>query len=171
MTAAAAPGALPAVDVLCLRDIDPGHAERLLARYGLTLVRVADGVPIPGTFWGDPEAGIIGNTVYARADTPLHSLLHEACHLIVVPPGRRGAIHTDASDSQLEEDATCYLQLLLAEHLPGFGTVRAFADMDAWGYTFRLGSARAWFERDAEDAAAFLHALPHLRGLPGGAAA
>ena len=26
------------------------------------------------------------------------------------------------------------------------------ADMDAWGYTFRLGSAQAWFERDAADA-------------------
>jgi hypothetical protein len=29
-------------------------------------------------------------------------------------------------------------------------------DMDAWGYTFRLASARAWFESDAEDALAFL---------------
>ena len=25
-------------------------------------------------------------------------------------------------------------------------------DMDSWGYSFRLGSAQAWFERDAEDA-------------------
>jgi len=24
--------------------------------------------------------------------------------------------------------------------------------MDAWGYSFRLGSAKAWFERDADDA-------------------
>jgi hypothetical protein len=29
-------------------------------------------------------------------------------------------------------------------------------DMDAWGYSFRLGSARAWFERDADDARTFL---------------
>jgi hypothetical protein len=36
-----------------------------------------------------------------------------------------------------------------------------FADMDAWGYSFRLGSARAWFERDAEDARDWLIA----RGL------
>jgi hypothetical protein len=28
--------------------------------------------------------------------------------------------------------------------------------MDAWGYTFRLGSARAWFERDATDACIWL---------------
>lgn len=171
MTAAAHADVLPAVDVLRLRDIDDADAARLLQCYGLTLVRVADGVPIPGSFWGDPEAGVIGHTVYARGDTPLHSLLHEACHLIVVPPARRDAIHTDASDSQFEEDATCYLQLQLAAHLPGFGTERAFRDMDAWGYTFRLGSARAWFERDAEDAAAYLRALPHLRGLPGGAPA
>jgi len=39
--------------------------------------------------------------------------------------------------------------------------VRVMADMDAWGYTFRLGSARAWFEHDAEDARAWLVA----RGL------
>jgi hypothetical protein len=30
------------------------------------------------------------------------------------------------------------------------------ADMDAWGYTFRLGSARAWFEHDAENARTWL---------------
>ena len=24
--------------------------------------------------------------------------------------------------------------------------------MDAWGYSFRLGSTAAWFERDASDA-------------------
>jgi hypothetical protein len=28
--------------------------------------------------------------------------------------------------------------------------------MDAWGYSFRLGSARAWFERDADDARRWL---------------
>ena len=30
------------------------------------------------------------------------------------------------------------------------------ADMDAWGYTFRLGSAQAWFEQDAQEARAWL---------------
>jgi hypothetical protein len=30
------------------------------------------------------------------------------------------------------------------------------ADMDTWGYTFRLGSASAWFEHDADDARAWL---------------
>ena len=30
------------------------------------------------------------------------------------------------------------------------------SDMDAWGYTFRLGSASAWFEHDADDARRWL---------------
>ncbi len=158
----------PEHGVMNLGDIAFDDVAALLARYGLQLVPVAAGEPIPGSFWGDREAGVIGSLVYARADTPLHSLLHEACHLIVIPPPLRARVHTDASDSQFEEDATCYLQLLLADALPGFGIARAFADMDAWGYSFRLGSARAWFEQDAEDAARFLQELPHLQGvLPG----
>jgi len=142
--------------LLTLADIDWNDAEALLARYGLALERVADGAPIPGSYWGEPEAGVIGAAVYARGDTPVHSLLHEACHLVVAPAERRATIHTDASDSQDEEDATCYLQILLADYLPGVGSTRLMDDMDAWGYTFRLGSARAWFERDAEDARAWL---------------
>ncbi|MHB8448460.1 MAG: hypothetical protein ACYC7G_03925 [Rudaea sp.] len=122
----------------------------------MTLVRIADGAPIPGSYWGEPEAGIIGCRVYVRADTPVHSLLHETCHLIVAPMQRRASIHTDASESQAEEDAACYLQILLADTLPGISGARLMDDMDAWGYTFRLGSARAWFERDAEDARAWL---------------
>jgi hypothetical protein len=142
--------------VLLLADLAPGSAVALLQRHGLTLVLVADGAPIPGSYWGEPEAGIIGTTVHARADTPVHSLLHEACHSIVAPAEKRATIHTDASESQAEEDAACYLQILLADELPGVGSTRLMADMDAWGYTFRLGSARAWFERDAEDARAWL---------------
>jgi len=153
--------AAPADGVLTLAACGLEAATAMLARHGLVLEAVADDAPIPGSYWGEPEAGIIGHRVYARLDTPLHSLLHEACHLIVLPPEARAAVHTDATDSVPEEDATCYLQLVLADHLPGFGRDRAFADMDAWGYTFRLGSARAWFERDAEDARAWLEA----RGL------
>ena len=146
-----------------LRDaeIDPRAARTLLAQHGLDLIDIGAGEPIPGSFWGVPEAGVIGARVYVRADTPVHSLLHEACHLIVMPAARRALVHTDASDCQLEEDATCCLQLVLADRIPGFGFARACADMDAWGYTFRLGSARAWFDADADDARAFLLA----RGL------
>ena len=158
----AAPAAPAEPDVVTLGEIDLAEAIALLGRYGLHFELIDDGAPIPGSFWGEREAGVIGSTVYARRDTPVHSLLHEACHLIVIPPELRARVHTDASDSQFEEDATCYLQLLLADELRGFGIERAFADMDAWGYTFRLGSARAWFEQDAEDAATFLRSLPHL---------
>ena len=129
-----------------------------------------DGAPIPGSFWGDREAGLIGTTVHARADTPVHSLLHEAAHLLVLPPARRAGVHTDASDSQEEEDATCYLQVLLADALPGVGRDRLMADMDAWGYSFRLGSTRAWFEGDADDARAFLASRFPLASLDAGAA-
>lgn len=108
-----------------------------------------DGQPIPGSFWGEEEAGIIGSAVYARSDTPVHSLLHEAGHLIVLPPERRAEVHTDSVD---EEDATCYLQIVLADELPGVGRERLMADMDAWGYSYRLGSTRAWFGEDAENA-------------------
>ena len=153
----------PLHDVMRMGQLGFGVAATLLARFGLTLQRVADGEPIPGSYWGDAEAGIIGHTVYARDDTPVHSLLHEACHLLVLPPGRRAAVHTDASDSIEEEDATCYLQIVLADHLPGVGRARLMADMDAWGYTFRLGSTRAWFEHDASDARQWL--LDHRRPI------
>jgi hypothetical protein len=149
-------------DVLRVRDVRFDALAALLACHGLQLESVADGAPIPGSYWGEPEAGLIGDTVYARADTPVHSLLHEACHLIVMPPERRARVHTDATDSVPEEDAACCLQIILADALPGVGSERLMADMDAWGYSFRLGSAKAWFQQDAEDARAFLAA----RGLP-----
>ena len=157
--------------VLQVRDLPLADLQMLLARHALNLDSVEDGAPIPGSFWGDPEAGVIGSTVYVRSDTPVHSLLHEACHLIVLPPERRALVHTDASDSVLEEDATCYLQIMLANALPGVGSERLMQDMDAWGYSFRLGSARAWFEHDAEDARDWLlqrGLLPFVGTIPTG---
>ena len=142
--------------MLTLADIGFDAPRALLGEFGLALVEIPIGEAIPGSFWGEVEAGLIGTDVFARADTPVHSLLHEAAHLIVMPPERRAAVHTDATDSVAEEDASCYLQIVLADRLPGVGRDRLMADMDAWGYTFRLGSARAWFEGDAEDARAFL---------------
>ena len=38
----------------------------------------------------------------------------------------------------------------------GVGHERLCEDMDAWGYSFRLGSTRAWFYGDAEDARLWL---------------
>lgn len=149
-------------DVLRVAALSFASATALLSRYGLQLHRVEDGAPIPGSYWGEPEAGVIAHNVYVRGDTPVHSMLHEACHLIVLPPERRAHVHTDATDSVIEEDATCCLQIILADELPGIGRARLMADMDAWGYTYRLGSTQAWFEQDADDARAFLRE----RGLP-----
>lgn len=142
----------PSGDVLPLAAIDVEAARVLLARFGVALAIVPDGGDIPGSYWGAPEAGLVGATVYARRDTPVHSLLHEAAHLIVLPPARRADVHTDATDSIEEEDAVCVLQSLLGDALPGVGAARVLADMDAWGYTFRLGSARAYVEQDAASA-------------------
>ncbi|WP_447782958.1 hypothetical protein [Stenotrophomonas riyadhensis] len=152
----------PEPNVTRVGNIAFADAQRLLAAYDLRLHHVAAGAPIPGSYWGEPEAGIIASDVYVRDDTPVHSMLHEACHLIVLPPERRAQVHTDATDSVPEEDATCYLQIVLAGHLPGVGSEQLMADMDAWGYTYRLGSTKAWFEQDAEDAKAWLIE----RGLP-----
>lgn len=147
--------------MLTLADIGFEVPRALLARYQLDLVQVENGQHIAGSFWGDSEAGVIGNVVYARPDTPVHSLLHEAGHLIVMPVDKRKAVHTDASDSVAEEDAVCILQALLGDELLGVGRERIWADMDEWGYTFRLGSAKAYFENDAKEAFTFLAA----RGL------
>jgi len=41
------------------------------------------------------------------------------------------------------------------------GRARITQDIDTWGYSFRLGSARVWFEHDAEDARSWLLARGH----------
>jgi hypothetical protein len=117
---------------------------------------LAPGEQIPGSYWGESEAGLIGKVLFARSDTPLHSVLHEAAHFICMSPERRAGLDTDAGGDDAEECAVCYLQLLLAMQLPQFGFTRACQDMDDWGYSFRLGSTRAWFDEDAEDARLWL---------------
>lgn len=144
--------------MLTLTDIGFEAPRALLARYKLDLIQIDINEPIPGSFWGESEAGVIGHRVYARPDTPVHSLLHEAGHLIVLSEEKRALVNTDASDSVAEEDAVCVLQALLGDELPGIGRERILADMDEWGYTFRLGSAKAYFENDAGEAFAFLMA-------------
>jgi hypothetical protein len=142
--------------VLRLADIERGELADLLARFDLELIDCAEHEPIPGSYWGDDEAGLKANRLHARADTPLHSIVHEACHYICLSPARRRSLDTDAGSDETEENAVCYLQVLLAGELAGLGRERMFADMDAWGYSFRLGCSRAWFENDAEDARQWL---------------
>jgi hypothetical protein len=142
----------------------------LLEGYGLGLHHLADVETIPGSYWGESEAGLLGAVLYVRADTPLHSALHEACHYICADDSRRATLDTDAGGDVLEECAVCYLSILLAERLPGGGREQMFADMDAWGYSFRLGSARAWFDTDALDARDWLlaHGVLDEAGRPTG---
>ncbi len=145
------------MEVLRLGDVDHEAIASTLAKYDLRLVVQRAG-PIPGSYWGDTEAGLVGNTLYARPDTPVHSVLHESAHYICMDPARRSALHRDAGGDDLEESGVCYLQIVLADFVEGFGRERAFRDMDAWGYSFRLGSTRAWFEADAADALEWLRA-------------
>ncbi|MGD8345598.1 MAG: hypothetical protein PVI83_00010 [Lysobacterales bacterium] len=143
-------------DVLRVRDCDESGLRGLLQRFGLELERLRSDTVIPGSYWGEPEAGLIENRVIVRPDTPVHSLLHEACHCICMDPERRAGLNTDAGGDHDEENAVCYLQIVLADEITEMGSDRMMRDMDTWGYSFRLGSARAWFERDADDARQWL---------------
>lgn len=149
--------------VMTLQEIDLVALFALLARSGLRLELLPAGADIPGTYWGAPEAGLSGDQLFVRADTPVHSALHEAAHFICLPPERRAVLHRDAGGDVAEEDAVCYLQILLGDELSArscgdecWTRERLFADMDAWGYSFRLGSTRRWFEEDADEAVAWL---------------
>lgn len=124
----------------------------LLKPYDLRVSQVAAGQDIPGSFWGAPEAGLIGNILYVRPDTPVHSALHEACHYICMDSQRRADLDTNAGGDYDEENAVCFLQILLSDHIPGYNKTTMLTEMDEWGYSFRLGSSRRWFEEDAEDA-------------------
>lgn len=142
---------------------------QLLASYSIEPVAVAPGCTIPGSYWGESEAGLIGNRIYFRPDTPLHSVLHEACHFICMDDTRRSQLERDAGGDCDEENAVCYLQIVLAGPA-GSDPQQMCRDMDAWGYTFRLGSARAWFESDADDARRWLvtHRIIDDGGRPTG---
>jgi hypothetical protein len=142
--------------VLCLCATNRLKVALLLARYGLDLSLTAPQEVIPGSYWGETEAGLKGNHLFARLDTPLHSILHETSHYICMTPERRAGLDRDAGGDDQEESAVCYLQVLLADELAGVGRERLCEDMDAWGYSFRLGSTRAWFNGDAEDARLWL---------------
>lgn len=157
-------------DVLRCAALALSELQSLFASYGLKPESVSDDSAIPGSFWGDEEAGLIDNRLLIRADTPVHSALHEAGHYVCMDAQRRAGLHTNAGGDYDEENGVCYLQILWAEALPGMGRERMFTDMDAWGYSFRLGSAKAWFEQDAEDARAWLqtHAIIDAQGQPTG---
>lgn len=144
------------VEVLRLSDVDQRALGQLLARFGLQLIVLPGDVPIPGSYWGESEAGLKGECLMVRADTPVHSALHEGSHFICMDRERRVALDRDAGGDHLEEAAVCYLQVLLAAQIPEVGSARLMRDMDAWGYSFRLGSTQAWYSSDAQDAREWL---------------
>ncbi|MEE9335357.1 MAG: hypothetical protein V3U65_14805 [Granulosicoccaceae bacterium] len=150
--------------VLCIGELDVDQLSKFFGDHGLTLKPVADGQDIPGSHWGEREAGLIKHSLYYRMDTPVHSILHEAGHWLMMDDARRKALHSDALGSQAEEDAVCYLQVLMAELVPGMGCERMFTDMDNWGYSFMAGRSRTWFFEDASDAKATL--LQRLKSAP-----
>lgn len=137
--------------------------KTLLSVYGIQIIDVAENECIPGSFFGEREAGLIGHQLYLRDDTPVHSALHEAGHYICMDPERRAALNTDAEGDYDEENGVCFLQILLAGFVDKLGRARMLRDMDRWGYTFRLGSAKSWFEQDADDARDWLikHGIIH----------
>ena len=142
--------------MLTVANLPEQALQNLLHIYSIQVKSVANSETIPGSFWGDSEAGLIKNTLYVRPETPVHSALHEACHYICLDPVRRKDLDTDAGGDYDEENAVCYLQILLAAKLSGCSADIVLRDMDSWGYTFRLGSALAWFQNDAEDAQQWL---------------
>ena len=148
--------------------LDAARIADVLARFGVTGIALAGAQAIPGSYWGAPEAGLVGDRLYYRPDTPVHSLLHELAHYVCMDPVRRAGLDTDAGGSDEEECAVCYLEVLLAGYLPPFDPDRCLADMDAWGYSFREGTACAWFVGDGSDARAWLvaHGLIGADGLP-----
>ena len=159
---------MSAPDVLCVGDLPRTDIIALLGRFSLEPVWIESDKDIPASFWGDSEAGIAGNQVYLRDDTPVHSMLHETCHVICMDQARRDGLDRDAGGDDLEEAAVCYLQVVLADYLPGVGRQLLMRDMDTWGYSFRLGSTAAWFAKDADDARQWLetHALIDMSGHP-----
>lgn len=138
--------------VITCAEIELSELKSLLQRFQMELIEISADETIPGSFWGDSEAGLVDNRLLIRPDTPLHSALHEACHFICMDQGRRDGLHTDAGGDYDEENGVCYLQILLSDHINGIDRQRMMADMDAWGYSFRLGSAERWFHEDADDA-------------------
>jgi hypothetical protein len=142
--------------VVTLADLGSGDLDALAAKYGMRVLVVARGEEIPGSYWGEAEAGLVGDVLHVRADTPAHSALHELCHYVCMDDARRSRLATDAGGSDDEECGVCYLEVLLAGELRGFGRARCLADMDAWGYSFREGSAEAWWAGDARFAREWL---------------
>ena len=59
--------------MLTVANLPAQALQDLLHTYSILVESVANGEVIPGSFWGDSEAGIIRDTLYVRPETPVHS--------------------------------------------------------------------------------------------------
>ncbi|MEM1264239.1 MAG: hypothetical protein AAGH76_17705 [Pseudomonadota bacterium] len=135
-------------------DVETSVLSQWIEPFGLAIAVGPTNAAIPGSYWGAPEAGIIGTTLHVSRETPIHSLLHETSHVLMCDPALRATLRTDAGGTDPEEEAVCALQLALADALPRYSAADCLADMDAWGYSFRQGTAASWYREDAPSAAA-----------------
>ncbi len=135
--------------VTSLGDIEPAAIERLLTAFGLSLAGVAPGASIPGSYWGDSEAGLVGDRLFARADTPVHSLLHELGHYVCMDPtAARCARHRCGRRRRRGSGRVLPAGVARRRACEASAASAASRDMDTWGYSFREGSARAWLAGD-----------------------
>jgi hypothetical protein len=139
-----------------LKQLTSQAIAPILARYQLQLSLVPDDKDIPYSFWGAPEAGRRHSVLYVRGDTPIHSILHEASHFVCMCESQRKKDAINVGGTAAEENATCYLQIILADCVDNIDRYQLMHDMDRWGYSFRLGSTARWFSADSEDAREWL---------------
>ena len=165
--------ATPGADVLRLGAGFEDAVAALLAGWGLELGVVADGAPIPFSYHGEPEAGLEERRVWVRADTPLHSVLHEACHALCMDGARRGALARDAGGDFRRGKRRLLPADPARRPAARRGRGAAARGHGSLGAT-RSGSARArrWFESEADDARRWLvqHGLTDDAGRPTGRA-
>ena len=139
-----------------INDCEKKDLRYLVNKFNFNLEIIINSQEIPASYWGDPEAGLIGKTIFVKSITPLHSFLHEFSHLVCMPEELRLQLNKDAKSDNAEESAVCYLQILLADSLQNIERSLLMKDMDDWGYSFRLGSTEEWFKNDANDSLEWL---------------
>ena len=82
--------------VLQYAGINPAELAGLLGLFQLEICIAGETEEIPGSYWGAEEAGLIKSRLYVRTDTPVHSIMHEACHYICSDTERRDVLDTNA---------------------------------------------------------------------------
>src|SRR3569833_2073887 len=89
------------MNVVTCGEIQLSALQDVLSPYGIDVLPVPDAQPIPGTHFGDPEAGLIAHRLYIRSATPVHSALHDACHYLCMASARRARVAHPARRARL----------------------------------------------------------------------